>query len=271
MLGLELLGRALGVGLVHHIVEPDVAPVLHLAVLTRVLDHDDVLERLEVLHHLVDLVLDRCRLALAPRAVDGDQRLALGELHPLAHRPRGESAEHHVVYRADPRAGQHGDDDLGDHRQVDPDHVALLDAEVLQRVGELLHVAVEVGVRELALLALLTAPVECHPVAVALLDVPVQAVVGGVELPVLKPPVERRVGLIKDFGRLLEPMQLLGLLEPPPLPILLRLLVNRRIVQQCVSAKSPGCFEALGLGQLLDPRLDVGRRCACHATSSTRG
>ena len=39
---------------------------------------------LEVAHHLVDVLLDRRRLALARGAVDGDQRLGLGELHALA-------------------------------------------------------------------------------------------------------------------------------------------------------------------------------------------
>ena len=41
--------------------------------------------------HLVDLLLDRRGLALAPGAVDGDQRLGLGELHALAHRARPRS------------------------------------------------------------------------------------------------------------------------------------------------------------------------------------
>jgi hypothetical protein len=38
----------------------------------------------EVGHDLVDLLLDRRGLALAPRAVDGDERLGVGELHALA-------------------------------------------------------------------------------------------------------------------------------------------------------------------------------------------
>ena len=93
-----------------------------------------------------------------------------------------EAAEDDVVRRADARAREHRHDDLGDHRQVDPDDVALLDAVVLQRVGEALDVAVQLGVGDVALLALLAAPVERHAVAVAGLDVAIQAVVGGVEL-----------------------------------------------------------------------------------------
>ena len=96
----------------------------------------------------------------------------------------------------DARAGEHRDDDLGDHRQVDPDHVALFHPEVLERVGEALDVAVQVGVGDLALLALLAAPVVGDAVAAAGLDVAVEAVVLGVELAVGEPLVEGRVGVV---------------------------------------------------------------------------
>jgi hypothetical protein len=69
---------------------------------------------------------------------------------------------------------------LRDHRQEDPHHFALADAARLQRVAEALHVAVQFGVSDRALLALLAAPVEGHAVAVPGLDVTVDAVVGRV-------------------------------------------------------------------------------------------
>ena len=124
--------------------------------------------------------------------------------------------------RADARAGQHGRDDLGDHRQVDPDDVALVDAVVLQGVGQPLDVAQEVGVGDVALLALLAAPVEGDAVAVARLDVAVEAVVGDVQLAADEPLRERRVRPVEDLVPLLEPVQLLGLLGPPGLGVLVR-------------------------------------------------
>ena len=257
MLGVELLGRALVVGLLEDLVVPDVAAVLHLAVGVGSLDHDDVLERLEVAHLLVDRLLDVRGLALAPGAVDGDQRLGLGELHPLADRAGREAAEHHVVRRADAGARQHRHHDLGNHRQEDPDDVALLDAEVLQRVGELLHVAVQVGVGDVLLLAFLAAPVERDAVAVSGLDVAVQAVVGGVDLAVREPLVERRVGLVDVLGGLLEPVELLRLLHPPALPVLLGLVVDRRIVEQRVLGELLGGsnFSMSSISSSLDSRV----------------
>ena len=126
------------------------------------------------------------------------ERLGVGELHALLDRLGAEAAEDDVVRRADARAGEHRHDDLGDHRQVDPDDVAGLDPAVLQRVGEALDVAQQLGVGDVALLALLAAPVEGDAVAQAGLDVAVQAVVRGVELAVREPLVERRVGVVED-------------------------------------------------------------------------
>jgi hypothetical protein len=122
-------------------------------------------------------------LALAPPAVDGDQHLGARDLHALLDRLGREPAEHDVVRRADPRAREHRDDHLGDHRQIDPDDVSLADAQLLERIREPLHVAVQVGVGDRALLALLARPVKRDAIAAAGLDVPVQAVVGHVERP----------------------------------------------------------------------------------------
>ena len=59
----------------------------------------------------------------------------------------------------------------------------LLDAVVLQRVGEPLDVAMQVGVGDVARLALLAVPVEGDAVAVAGLDVAVDAVVATLSFP----------------------------------------------------------------------------------------
>ena len=76
----------------------------------------------------------------------------------------GEPAEDDVVRGADARAREHRHDDLRNHRQVDPDHVTLADAEIHERVREALHVAMQLGVCDRLPLALLTGPVERDPV-----------------------------------------------------------------------------------------------------------
>ena len=114
----------------------------------------------------------------------------------------------------------------------------------------------QLGVGEVALLALLAAPVERDPVSVARLNVAVQAVVRRVQLAVGEPLVERRVGIVEDLGRLLEPVQLLGLLEPPPFSVLLGLFVDRRIVQQRVLYEFFRWIELLDLQHLFELGLE---------------
>ena len=165
---------------------------------------------------LVHGLLDGRGLAAPPRTVGGDERLGLGHFHAFPHGRRREAAEHHVVRRADPGAGQHGHDDLGDHRQVDADHVALADPPGLQPVGQALNVGQDLGVGQRPFLALLTVPVEGDPVPEAGVHVPVEAVVGGVERAVGEPGVERRVAVVQDLAERGLPVQPAARLLGPP-------------------------------------------------------
>ena len=58
-----------------------------------------------------------------------------------------EAAEHHRMHRADAGAGQHGIGRFRDHRQIDGDAVALLDAVRLQHIGEAADLRVQLGDR----------------------------------------------------------------------------------------------------------------------------
>ena len=215
--------------------------------------HDeDRLERLDVAHHVVDLLLDRRRLALPPGAVDGDERLRVRELHPLPNGLGSKAPEHDVVGSTDPRARQHRHDDLGDHRKVDSDDVALADPPVLKCVREPLDLREQVGVRELPLLAFLAAPEERHAVAVAGLDVAVQAVVGSVQLSAREPFVEGGAGVVEHRVPSLEPIERFGLLRPPRFGVALGLLVDRGVGPQRLLTKMLGRRELLHREQLLE-------------------
>ena len=170
--------------------------------------------------------------------------------------------KHDVVDRADARAGEHRHRDLGDHRQVDRDDVALAHAERRQRVGELLDVAVQVGVGDVELFALLTAPVVGHAVAVAGLDVPVDAVVGDVELAADEPLRERRVRPVQHLVPLGVPVERFGALRPEGL-VVLGLLVDRIVRDDRLLLEALRRSERLLVQQLLE--LVLERR---HAISS---
>ena len=183
-------------------------------------------------------------------------------LHPLPHRARGEAAEDHVVRSADPGAGEHRHDDLGNHRQEDPDHVPLADTEVLQAVGQALHVAVQVGVGDVAFLALLATPVVGDAVAEPGFDVPIQAVVGDVERAVGEPGDERCFGLVEHRAEGRVPVQFAG----PPGPVTLGIprgsRVHLGIRDARPSAELRWRFETLDLAQLVQELLEL--RCGLH-------
>ena len=251
MLCVQRLGRTPRLGVSEDLLVVDVAPLLHLAGGPLAPHHDDLLEAREIAHDLVYAILDGSGPALACGAVDGDQHLGLGELHALAHSLGGKSAEDHVVRSADARAGEHRDHDLGDHRQVDPDHVAPADAKALQRAGEAFDLGEQGRVGDVALGAVLAAPVEGDAIASAGDHVTVQAVVGDVQSAAREPLVERRIVVVEHARPPLKPVQRLSLPRPPCLRVACGLLVHAGITQQRVLVKLGGRLE----------RLDVQERC----------
>ena len=246
------------VGGLAKLVIPDVAAVLHLAVGAGAAHDDDVLQRLDRPDLSVHRGLDRCGLALAPGAVDGDEDLRLADLHSLGHGTDGEAAEHHVVHRADAGARLHRDDDLRDHRKVDADDVAGLYAERLQPVGELLGVAKQVGIRHRALLALLAVPVVGDAITAARFDVAVEAVVGDVQLAVGEPLVEGRVGVVEHLGEGLGPVDEIARLLGPELGDG-SALGSRALRRLVMRLEIGGGLEDLDLEELFQFVLELGR------------
>ena len=183
-------------------------------------------------------------------------------LHPLPHRAGGEAAEDHVVRSTDPGTGEHRHDDLGNHREEDPDHVPPADTEILQAVGQALHVAVQVRVGDSAFLALLAPPVVGDALAEPGLDVPIQTVVGDVERAVGEPGDERRFGLVEHRAEGRVPVQFAG----PPGPVTLGIprgsRVHLGIRDARPSAELRWRFETLDLSQLVQELFEL--RCGLH-------
>ena len=99
---------------------------------------------------------------------------------------------------------------------------------------------VQVGVGDVALLALLAAPVERDAVAVAGLDVAVEAVVRGVELAADEPLGERRVRPVEHLVPLLDPVAAPRACSAhEALGVGLGLLVDRRVRDQRPLAGTP--------------------------------
>jgi hypothetical protein len=159
--------------------------------------------------------LELSRLTTPVGAVGGHDQLGRAVLDTGPNRFRRESSEDHGVDRADACAGQHRDDSLRDHGEVDRNAVPLLDSEFLERVGRLRHLVLEVSVGVRPAVSRLALEVNGHPVAVACLDMAVNGVICGVELAVLEPFGERGIGPVESLCEFLVPVEEpLGLFGP---------------------------------------------------------
>ncbi len=197
VLGVHRLGLAVAGGVLHQAVPPVVAPLfdVHGELRPAALHHHHVLDGRAVLQGLVRELLERQDAAAAVAAVGGDEQLGLGVVDPVAERLGAEAAEDHRVNGADARAGQHGDGELGNHRQVDGHAVALAHPQALQHVGELVDLAVELPVGEGAAVAGFALPDQSRLVALAgsiRADVAVETVDADVELAAHEPLGLRR-------------------------------------------------------------------------------
>ena len=185
------------------------------------LEHHDVLGLVGGgLQRLVDDLLvvdDPGRFDAAGRR---DDRLGAGVVDPGGEFPGGEAAEHHGVHGADPRAGEHADDRLGDHRHVDDHPVPSGDPERGQRAREPRDGVAQFGVGVRRLGAGDRGVVEDgRLVSPPGGDMAVEGVVRGVELAVGEPPVQRRPGVVQGPGGRARPVDCLGGLQPESLPV----------------------------------------------------
>ena len=231
MLGVESLRGVLGRGVGDGLVPPLVAAVRPGGVDTGSAHHQHVLDGAvgaQSRDRLVDPLLERHRRTAAVLSVAGDDQFGLGILDAGLERRGREPREHHAVHRAQPGARQHRDDRLGHHRHVDRHPVTGPQAEVGQRVGGAAHLVLEFGVGDRAgVVHRLTDPVDRHAVAVAGLDVAVDAVVRDVELAADEPLGERGIRPVEYVGERGVPGQPVGLLGPECQPVRLGLLVER--------------------------------------------
>ena len=88
-----------------------------------------------LLEGLVDDALGANDLAPPTALVRGDDDLGAGVQHPVPQRVGGEPREDDRVHGTDTRAGQEGDQSLGDHGQIDGHRVPLLDPLLLEGPG----------------------------------------------------------------------------------------------------------------------------------------
>ncbi len=138
--------RAIGGHIFDHFIEID----LHLAVdLDRAPElppqDDEMFDHRGIDDRFFNDMLERDGLAPADCHICGDHDFCTGPDNPLVERRRPVPPEYNAVDGPDPGAGKHRDDLFGNHRHVDTDPVAFVNAEFLQPVCKPAHFPVRAG------------------------------------------------------------------------------------------------------------------------------
>ena len=257
-------------------------PAVHGHRIAGVAHDQHLVDALGLGERLVGVLLERHRPAAAQAFVGGDDELRIGVLDAAAEAVGREAAEHDRMHRADARAGEHRVGRLGDHRQVDGDAVALLDAVRLQHVGELADALVQLPVGDLLVAGRVIALPDDRDLVAALGEVAVDAVGADVERAVLVPfdrDVTRDRSSVLDLGVRLDPVDPLADLAPEAGGVVDRALVHLlvlRIVDKglggplrghCVDllrharAPPPGhCHCSIGCSHTRKPQARAGNR-----------
>ncbi|MCY1231738.1 hypothetical protein D9M72_441980 [compost metagenome] len=177
-------------------------------------DHD-VLTRRDI-NRLVGVVLERHGLTAANPFIAGDDKRGLAIDYAACQGLWRKASEDDRMHRTYAGAGKHRIGGFGDHRHVDGDTVALLDAVLLHNVRHAADVHVELEVGDL-LVDIRVVPLEDNrsPIAVGL-KMAVNAIIGDVREAVLEPfnrdvSGERRV---LDLCVGFEPVNPLSVLAP---------------------------------------------------------
>ena len=152
-------------------------------------------------------------------SICGDDQLGLGIVDAAAQRLGAEARENHRMRCADASTGEHRDDRFRNHRQVDRDAIPCADAELGKAVSCLGHFALQIAIRQVAAIARFAFEPNGHLIAVAVLDMPVDAVIGHIELATHEPTREGGIRPVQHLREVGLPRQCSGLVSPEGEPI----------------------------------------------------
>ncbi len=208
MFAIKHLGLADGADGLDFLVQPEIATGSHGDFLLGALDNDDAFDLGCTKKGLVDILFDAERNAAAESTVRSDDHLRFAIVGAFLERFGAEAAEDDAVRGTDARAGQHRDDRLRNHRQINHDAIARFHAVLLQHVGHETDFAMKLLIGEGGDVAGLTLKNDGGFVARGAGQMAVEAIDAGVELAADEPFREGRFPEA-DLLPLLEPSQFL--------------------------------------------------------------
>ena len=167
----------------------------------------------------VDALLQGHPLAAAQSLVRRDDHRRCAVRDAAAQSLGGESRKDHRVNGPDARAREHGDGDLGNHRQIYRHPVALHDAQRLQGIRALADALVQLAVAQALRFGRIIALPDDRGLLAPCGKMAVEAVAGDVEDPVIK-PADVKIGFrearVLDLRVLLDPVDAAADTAPEP-------------------------------------------------------
>ncbi len=156
---------------------PDVASLLPIDRAAGAFDDENFFDdSLGLLDRRIDIGLERDLLAAANALIRGDQDFRAAIADASGKRIGREAAEDDGMDGADARASEHGISRLGDHRHIDRDRVALLDALRLQHIGEAADMIVQFAIGDMERLVRIVAFPDDRRLVAAGFEMTVEAV-----------------------------------------------------------------------------------------------
>ena len=178
---------------------------------------DSLVEQRLVLHDAVRL----------DAAGGGNNHLRLRVLDADGKLVRGKPAEDDGMDRADARAGEHRDQRLGDHRHIEDDPVALLDARFEKHAAKSLNLVEKLRISVDALLSRDGTIVDqSRLIAPAVQHMAVETVIGRVGDAAREPAAVDALARVEDLRRRFEPVDFARRLRPEALRVALPALIN---------------------------------------------
>ena len=194
----------------------DVAAGRKIAVVLRALQDDAALDLVagEIDRAVEQRLVGNCAAGFEP-AGSRDDQLRRRIVDAGGEFARRKAAEDDGMDGAEPRAGQHGERRLRDHRHVDDDAIALFDALVAQYGGKGCDFGLEFAIGEFPDRAGEGAVVDqCDLICAAVFDMAVDGIEAGVAFSADKPAAVNAGGCVENLFRRREPVDGLGGLGP---------------------------------------------------------
>ena len=163
--------------------QPEISALFHVHLIAGALNDQHLLDHVAGnLAGFVRIHFERHQPPAAHAFIGGDEEFGIAIGDPACQGFWAEAAKHNRMHRANARAGEHRISGLNNHRHVDGDAVALLNAHAFEDIGKFTNRRMGLFVGDLVALTRLIALKNDGDLVAACFQMPVEAIIANVQL-----------------------------------------------------------------------------------------